>query len=110
MEKLFGAHEISAHLRYHQRVAPQRCRRVERRDHVPRTEAVDAAPQAAYRLGSPKQCPSGEVPQCDDHFRFDELELGFEVRPARLDLVRLGVAVARGPAFDAVAYVAVVAL
>ena len=80
----------------------------------PKTTCVRVSASAQrVHPGDPERAPGeelgGEVAERCDHLRLDQLDLAEEMRLARLDLVRLRIAVAGGPALEDVRDIDVVA-
>src|SRR5262245_23550390 len=88
----------------------QDVRRVKGGNELGAAEIVDAPAQTRNRVERPQQRLRPELSQRDNHPRLDDIDLLKQKRFARLDFVRLRIAVARRPALDDVRDVHVVAL
>ena len=82
---------------------------MERRDQLGAAELVDPSAQPRDRILRAKQRLRGERSERHDHLRRDDIDLAKQERFARLDFVRLGVAVAGRTALDDVRDVDLVA-
>ena len=109
VEGVFGSHEVGAHLGQRLSATAEHRRRVVRRHEHPVAVRIAATPHLGDAVVRVEQELGREVAQGDDDLWVDEVELLLEEGPARRDLVRQRVPVARRPAFDDVRDVATIA-
>src|SRR4051794_37168709 len=103
LQQLRNPNEVLAQLLCHPRRA-QAGRRMEEGEHVDPATTEEVLLRHAMHFGDARRVAGQqlrrEVPERRDHTRLDQLHLFLQVGPARVDLLRLRVAVAGRPALE----------